>query len=96
MRDTIIPIVAQRRAHDGGHHHDHDEIAAAPPKIALTRREFPRASPEAVRVWMARDQGKHERRSCECPEVADGGESGGYGGIGRRVWSGSCGGCGRC
>ncbi|KAK47902.1 tat (twin-arginine translocation) pathway signal sequence [Caballeronia jiangsuensis] len=46
MRDTIIPIVAQRRAHDAGHHHDHDhdEIAAAPPKIALTRREFLRGT----------------------------------------------------
>jgi hypothetical protein len=44
MRDTIIPIVAQRRAHDGGHQHDHDEVAAAPPKIALTRREFLRGS----------------------------------------------------
>ncbi|WP_250532309.1 twin-arginine translocation signal domain-containing protein [Caballeronia sp. ATUFL_F1_KS39] len=39
MRDTIIPIVAQRRAHDGEEHHDHDDIAA-PPNIALTRREF--------------------------------------------------------
>ncbi|SAK80169.1 hypothetical protein AWB79_05144 [Caballeronia hypogeia] len=44
MRDTIIPIVAQRRAHDGGHHHDHDEVAATPPKIALTRREFLRGT----------------------------------------------------
>jgi hypothetical protein len=44
MRDTIIPIVAQRHAHDGGHQHDHDEVAAAPPKIALTRREFLRGS----------------------------------------------------
>jgi hypothetical protein len=44
MRDTIIPIVAQRRAHDVEHHHEHDEIAAAPPKIALTRREFLRGT----------------------------------------------------
>src|SRR5689334_24180112 len=43
MRDTIIPIVAQRRAHDGEEHHDHDDIAA-PPRIALTRREFLRGS----------------------------------------------------
>jgi hypothetical protein len=43
MRDTIIPIVAQRRAHDGEEHHDHDDIAA-PPNIALTRREFLRGT----------------------------------------------------
>lgn len=44
MRDTIIPIVAPQRAHDGGHHHESNEIAAAPPKIALTRREFLRGT----------------------------------------------------
>jgi hypothetical protein len=44
MRDTIIPIVAPRRAHDGGHQHGQAEAAAAPPRIALTRREFLRGT----------------------------------------------------
>jgi hypothetical protein len=41
MRDTIIPIVAPKHAHDPAPHHA-DE--AAPPRIALTRREFLRGS----------------------------------------------------
>jgi hypothetical protein len=41
MRNTIIPIVAPTRAHDGGHTHA-DE--APPPRIPLTRREFLRGS----------------------------------------------------
>lgn len=41
MRDTIIPIVAPARAHDGQHSHAQP---SAPPRIALTRREFLRGS----------------------------------------------------
>jgi hypothetical protein len=41
MRDTIIPIVASKRAHDNAHTHADED---APPRIALTRREFLRGS----------------------------------------------------
>jgi hypothetical protein len=41
MRDTIIPIVAPTQAHDGAHSHADEP---APPRIALSRREFLRGS----------------------------------------------------
>jgi hypothetical protein len=41
MRDTIIPIVAPKHAHDGAHTPADED---ARPRIALTRREFLRGS----------------------------------------------------